>query len=77
MDDFTPRILVVKQIAATGNVLIEFFGDDGRTIYTQIGTAEVVRQMPLVAALLDVAMRMGPEVAREIVEKLNKRRTKT
>jgi hypothetical protein len=53
-----------------GNVLIEFFGDDGRTINQQIVTGEVVRRMPLVAALLDVAMRMGLDVAREIVERL-------
>ena len=31
-----------------GNVLIEFFGDDGKTINTQIVTAEVIRRMPLV-----------------------------
>lgn len=51
-----------------GNVLVEFFGDDGTTINQHIVTAEAVCRMPLVAALLDVAMRMGPEVAREIVE---------
>jgi hypothetical protein len=30
----------------------------------QIVTAEAVRRMPLVAVLLDVAMRMEPEAAR-------------
>jgi hypothetical protein len=54
-----------------GNVLVEFVGDNGTTVNTQIVTAEVVRRMPLVAALLDVAVRMGPEAAREIVERLN------
>ena len=54
-----------------GNVLIEFFGDDGMTINTQIVTAEVIRRMPFVAALLDVAVMKGPETAREIVEWLN------
>lgn len=54
-----------------GYVLIEFFGDDGRTINQQIVTADVVRRMPFVAALLDVALGMGPEAAREIVERLN------
>ena len=55
-----------------GNVLIEFFGDDGKTtINKQIVTAEVIRRMPLVAALLDVAVRKRPEVAREIVVRLN------
>jgi hypothetical protein len=56
-----------------GNVLIEFFGDDGTIINKQIVTAEIIRRMPVVAALMDVAMRMGPEVAAEIVERLNHR----
>ncbi len=54
-----------------GSVRIEFIDDDGRTVNTQIVTADVVRRMPLVATLLDVAMRLGPDVAREIVERLN------
>ncbi len=54
-----------------GNVLIEFHADDGKTISKQIVTPEVIRQMPLVAALLDVAVRKGPEVVREIMERLN------
>lgn len=57
-----------------GNVLIEFFSDDGTTINTQIVTAEVVRRMPLVAALLDVAIRMGPDAAKEIVENMKTKR---
>ena len=55
------------------NVLIEFFGDDGKSITKQIVTAEVIRRMPFVAALLDVALREGPEVARKIVARLNRR----
>ena len=54
-----------------GNVLIEFQTDDGTTINKQIATADVVRRMPLVAALLDVAMRMGPEAAATIMDQLN------
>lgn len=57
-----------------GNVLIEFIGDDGTTVNTQIVTAEVIRQIPLVAALLDVAMRLGPEAAKEIMGRLNHER---
>ena len=29
-----------------GNFLIEFFGDDGKTINKQIVTAEVIRRLP-------------------------------
>ena len=57
-----------------GNVLIEFFTYDGHTINEQIVTAEIVRRMPVVAALLDVALRRGPDVASEIMEKLNTRK---
>lgn len=56
-----------------GNVLIEFFGDNGKTTNRQVVTAEVIRRMPVVAGLLDVALRRGPEAAREIEEKLNER----
>ena len=34
---------------ADGNVLIEFYADDGKTFNTQIMTASVVRSMPTVA----------------------------
>ena len=54
-----------------GNVLIEFFGDGGETCSTQIVTAEVVKNMPLVGALTQIALTKGPEVAAEIMSKLN------
>ena len=54
-----------------GNVMIEFQTDSGTIINKQIVTPEVIRQMPLVAALLDVAIRNGPEAAREIVQRMN------
>lgn len=54
-----------------GNVLIEFFGDDGKTINTQIVTAEVIHRLPFVAALLDVAVKRGPELAKEIIRRMN------
>lgn len=56
-----------------GNVLIEFFADDGKTFNSQIVTPSVIDSMPLVAALLKVALSKGPDVAREIVERLNER----
>jgi hypothetical protein len=56
-----------------GNVRIEFFGHDFTTFNRQIVTAEVIRQMPLVAILMDVALKKGPVAAREILERLNPR----
>jgi hypothetical protein len=53
-----------------GNVLIGFFGDDGKTFNTQIVTPEVVHSMPLVAALTKIALEKGPWVAKEIMGKL-------
>jgi hypothetical protein len=54
-----------------GNVLVEFFGDDGKTFNKQVVTGEVVRSIPLVAILTDIALKRGPDVAKEIMEKLN------
>jgi hypothetical protein len=54
-----------------GNVLIEFFGEDGKTFNTQTVTAEVVHSMPLVAVLTKIALEKGPEVAKEIMSKLS------
>ena len=53
-----------------GNVLIEFFGDDGKTFNVQVVTASVVESMPLVASVTGVAMREGVEAARTIFAKL-------
>jgi hypothetical protein len=54
-----------------GTVRIEFLGDDGTTLNRQVVSGEVVRRLPLVAALTDAALKHGPGVAREIMEKLN------
>jgi hypothetical protein len=56
-----------------GNVLIEFFGDDGKTFNQQVATAAVVSSIPLVSLLTDVALKHGPDVAKEIMEKLNQK----
>lgn len=53
-----------------GNVLIEFFGDDGKTFNTQVVTADVMKNMAMVSVLTDVALRKGPQVAQEIMGKL-------
>lgn len=57
-----------------GTVLIEFFGDDGQTFNTQIVTANVIRNIPLVAVLTDLALRKGPDAAKKIMEALSDER---
>ncbi len=65
--DFEPR--------PDGNVLIEFFGDDGRTFNNQIVTPTVMRSMGLVSALTDVALKKGPEVAKAVMGMLSDRKS--
>jgi hypothetical protein len=55
-----------------GNVLIEFFGDDGKTFNTQVVTANVVENMPLVATLTGVALREGADAVNEMLAKLRR-----
>ncbi len=52
---------------ANGNVLIEFFGDDGKTFNTQVITAEVLKSLPVVANLTLVAMTDGVEGVKGIM----------
>jgi hypothetical protein len=64
----------------SGDVLIEFFGDDGVTINTQVITKECLSRMPVVAQALYLAVEQGKEVAIEylnkmsILEQINERR---
>jgi hypothetical protein len=59
-----------------GNVLIEFFGDDGKTFNTQIVTPSVVENMPFLASLIGIALREGPDAVKEVVAKLNEHQGK-
>ena len=61
---------------ADGNVLIEFYGDDGKTFNMQVVTSSVVESMPLVASLAGVALREGPDAVKEIIAKLSEREEK-
>lgn len=54
-----------------GNVLVEFYGADGATFNTQVVTPDLMRNMALVSALTDVALRRGPEVAGAIMKLLS------
>jgi hypothetical protein len=56
-----------------GNVLIEFFRDDGKTINSQVVTAEVVERIPVVAVLTEIALEKGPEVATKIMKELDQK----
>jgi hypothetical protein len=56
-----------------GNLLIEFFGDDGRTVHKQVVTPEVVQNLPIVVALVNVALKKGPEAVKDIMDRLNNR----
>jgi hypothetical protein len=56
-----------------GNILIEFCAGDGNTINEQVVAAAVLRSIPLVAILTEVALQKGPDVAKEIMEKLNQK----
>lgn len=61
--DFEPQ--------SDGNVLVEFFGDDGETFNAQVITPDVMKSMALVSALTDAALRKGPHVAAEIMKMLS------
>ncbi len=48
----------------------EFFGDDGKTINTQVVLPDVVKAMPLVASLTQFAIEQGTDVAKEMMARL-------
>jgi hypothetical protein len=59
-----------------GTVLIEFYGDDGKTFNTQVVTASVVESMPLVASLTRIALWEGADAVKEMMAKLSERQEK-
>ena len=61
---------------ADGNVLIEFYADDGKTFNTQVVTPDVVESMPFVACLTGIALREGPDAVKDILAKLSEREEK-
>jgi hypothetical protein len=46
-----------------GDVLIQFFGDDGRTVNTQIMTRECLARLPVVVHAFFLAVEEGKEAA--------------
>lgn len=68
---------VVEQMTATGfdfeplpsgNVLIEFFGDDGVTINSQVVTRECLARIPVVAHAFFLAVEKGPDAASDFLK---------
>jgi hypothetical protein len=53
-----------------GNVLIEFFGDDGHTFNKQIVTAKVMRSMAVISVATDVIMKQGIESGKELMTRM-------
>ena len=59
---------------SNGNILIEFFGDDGVTFNKQVITREVLERMPAVVALTLVYMDQGAEEVKRLMEQMNNKK---
>jgi hypothetical protein len=55
---------------ANGNIMIEFYGDDGITFNVQVVTREVLEGIPAVIALILVCQDQGVEEAERIMKNL-------
>ena len=58
---------------ADGNVLIEFFGDDGKTFNTQVVDGQAFRHLPILAHVTQVAIGEGAEAAKKMMDELMRR----
>ena len=47
----------------TGDVLIEFFGDDGKPINTQVITKDGLARLPVVVHAFFLTVQVGPDAA--------------
>jgi hypothetical protein len=57
-----------------GDVLIEFFGDDGTTFNTQIITRECLARIPIVAKATFIAIEEGKDAALAFLNTMNERK---
>ena len=55
----------------TGDVLIQFFGDDGKTINTQVITREGLARLPVVVHAFFLAVEEGKDAAIKFLESVN------
>jgi len=53
-----------------GDVLMEFFGDDGETVNTQVITRTALAQFPAVVHALFLAVEEGPDAAQTFLKSL-------
>jgi hypothetical protein len=56
-----------------GDVLVEFFGSDGKTCNTQVINGEAFRHLPILAYVAQVAVGQGAEAAKKMMEELMRR----
>jgi hypothetical protein len=54
------NIIIPIEPLPDGNVRFEFFASDGKTINRQVVTGDVLRSIPLVAILTEVALQKSP-----------------
>ena len=55
----------------TGEVLIEFFADDGKTINTQVITRDGLARLPVVVHAFFLAVEEGPDAAIAFLDRLS------
>lgn len=51
-----------------GNVLIEFYAEDGETFNSQVVVRDVIQSMPTVAQLTELLLEKGPDAVREAMK---------
>jgi hypothetical protein len=58
------------QPLADGDVLVEFFGGDGRTCNTQVINGQAFRHLPILAYVAQVAVGQGARAAAKMMDEL-------
>ena len=53
-----------------GYILVEFQADDGQTLNEQVITDDVLKSIPVLAFLTEIAMREGAEAAMKVMRML-------
>jgi hypothetical protein len=61
------------QLLASGDVLVEFFGGDGKTLSIQIIAGKVFNHLPILAYIAQVAVGQGAEAAAKMMDELVRR----
>ena len=61
------------QPLVNGDVLVEFFGGDGKTLSTQIVAGKAFNHLPILAYVAQVAIGQGAEAATKMMDELARR----